>query len=131
MIKTVLIAPLILLFFSCASTAESIENQQGQPMTKMDLEPNVYNCQLIEKTVVNKGGKMTEIKELYLRCSTQDYFIKLCSSNVTRDELMPYLNHGISVEVEIKDGMWDHCSDDPAYAQSRMGTYAIIKKIND
>jgi len=86
-------------------------------------------CALIEKEFVNKGGKITDYKELYLQCSIQDYFIKICESNVTLEELKPYINSGIKIKMEIKEGMWDHCSDDPAYAQSRMGTYVIIKEI--
>jgi hypothetical protein len=84
---------------------------------------------LIEKVFINKGGKITDYKELYLQCSIQDYFIKICESNVTLEDLKPYINSGINIKMEIKDGMWDHCSDDPAYAQSRMGTYVVIKEI--
>lgn len=87
------------------------------------------SCELIEKSFINKGGKVTEYTELYLRCSVQDYFIKLCESEVTKEELKKYLDKGITVEMEIKDGMWDHCNDDPSYAQSRTGTYVIINKI--
>ena len=129
--KQAIIYPILLLFIACTGPEKVVEQQTTAPKSMMDLEPNVYNCQLIEKTFVNKGGKVTEYTELYLRCSVQDYFIKFCESNVTREDLKPYLNQGISVEVEIKDGMWDHCSEDPAYAQSRTGTYIVIKKIND
>jgi hypothetical protein len=86
-------------------------------------------CQLIEKEFINKGGKVTQYKELYLRCSIQDYFIKICAGNVTAEELRPYINNGIEVEMEIKEGMWDHCNDNLAYAQSRIGTYVVINKI--
>lgn len=112
------------LLFACASattqeTTKIHEKKLGEPNT----------CQLIEKEFVNKGGKITEYKELYLRCSIQDYFIKLCESKVTKKELEKYLNKGITIEMEIKEGMWDHCNDNPAYAQSRVGNYVIIKKI--
>lgn len=112
------------LLFACASattqeTTKFHEKKLGEPNT----------CQLIEKEFVNKGGKITEYKELYLRCSIQDYFIKLCESKVTKKELEKYLNKGITIEMEIKEGMWDHCNDNPAYAQSRVGNYVIIKKI--
>jgi len=96
---------------------------------KSNAKPYIYNCQLIEKEFVNKGGKVTGIKELYLRCSVQDYFIKLCESNVSKKELTPYINKGINVEIEIKDGLWDHCSDNIAEVQSRMGEYIVIKSI--
>lgn len=108
----------------------SKEIAQSKGMSKTEAKPYIYSCQLIEKEFVNKGGKMTGFKELYLRCSVQDYFIKLCESSVTKKELEPYIDKGISVEVEVKDGMWDHCSDNLAEVQSRMGPYIIIKKIN-
>ncbi len=113
--------------YSCKSTTNVESSNKGLSMA--DAKPNIYNCQLVEKEFMNKGGKMTGIKELYLRCSVQDYFIKLCESKVTRKELEPYLNAGISVKVEIKDGLWDHCSDNIAEVQSRMGTYVVILSI--
>ncbi len=97
--------------------------------TAKSTKNNTITCQLIEKSFINKGGKITEYKELYLRCSIQDYFIKLCEGNVSIKELKHYINKGIEVETEIKDGMWDHCYENDAYAQSRTGTYIVIKKI--
>ena len=115
---------LLFLFISCAETKEI---PAGKSMQLTDSK--TITCQLIEKEFTNKGGKVAEYKELYLRCSIQDYFIKLCEGNVTAKELKPYINSGIEVEMEIKDGMLDHCNENPAYAQSRTGTYVIIKKI--
>ncbi len=86
-------------------------------------------CQLIEKEFTHKGGKLTEYKEFYLRCSVQDYFIKICEGNVTLEQLRPYLNKGIEVEMEIKEGLLDHCEANPAYAQSRTGSYVVINQI--
>jgi hypothetical protein len=86
-------------------------------------------CQLVEKFFVKKNGEQTEISELYLRCSIQDYYIKLCESSVTREDLEPFIDQGISVEMEINEGSWDICKDDPREMQSRIGTYVIIKSI--
>ena len=113
------------LLFSCGSTEEVTSN--GKSMSLKDSKTTT--CQLIEKEFINKGGKVTQYKELYLRCSIQDYFIKICAGNVTAEELRPYINNGIEVEMEIKEGMWDHCNDNLAYAQSRIGTYVVINKI--
>ena len=89
------------------------------------------NCLLIEKSFQNKIGKTGDFKELYLRCSVQDYFIKLCESKVTRSELLKYLNQGISVSMEIRQGDWDICPGDTMPIQSRIGSYAVIHKIKD
>ena len=70
-----------------------------------------------------------DFNDLYLNCSDQDYFIKFCESTLTQEELIGHLGKTIEVEVEIREGNWDICKNDPEYAQSRMGTYVIIKKI--
>lgn len=116
---------LIILFLISCKTPKTTSTA----LKVKDPNSPYTSCLLVEKEFVNKGGKITEYKELYLQCSIQDYFIKICESNVTLEELKPYINSGIKIKMEIKDGMWDHCSDDPAYAQSRMGTYVVIKEI--
>ena len=83
-----------------------------------------------QKPFVIKNGVETDQMELYLRCSIQDYFIKLCESNVAREDLELYLNKGITVEMEIVDGEWDRCPGDPV-VQSRIGKYVTIKSIVD
>ena len=118
----------LLLIIGCNNT-KNTPSEKSKPISKENATPNIYNCQLIEKEFVNKGGKIAVFKELYLRCSVQDYFIKLCEGNLTHEELEPFIGKGISVEVEIKDGLWDHCNENEAHVQSRMGPYIIIKKI--
>jgi hypothetical protein len=117
----------IIMFLLGCKTKNGIDNNT----TKKVKDPNAKytTCVLVEKSFVNKGGKMSDFKELYLQCSIQDYFIKICAGEVTAKELRKHLNQGITVDMEIKDGMWDHCSSDLSYAQSRMGTYVVIHKI--
>jgi len=90
-----------------------------------------YSCELIEKEFENKIGKPGGFKELYLRCSVQDYFIKICESKVTAEQLKKYLNNGIKVEMEIKNGSWDICEYTLEPQQSRIGAYVVITKIID
>lgn len=115
--KYTFITIILLLLFSCKNTSEINKTSKSS------------NCQLIEKDFTHKGGDLTEVKELYLRCSIQDYFIKFCESNITSEELKLYLNKSIEVEFEIKEGFLDHCEAIPDYAQSRIGTYVVIRKI--
>lgn len=103
----------------------------GQEKTTSDDKTETLNCQVVTKPFINKIGKTTEHKELYLRCSIQDYFIKLCESDVAEDEIRAFIDKGISVEAEIVEGNWDICPDDPDHTQSRTGKYVVIKKINE
>ena len=97
----------------------------GRPMTA----DKTTHCQLVEKEFVKKNGQATETKELYLRCSIQDYFIKLCESKVSEKALRAYLDEGIEVEMEVREGVWDICPDDPEEMQSRTGSYVVINRI--
>lgn len=100
-------------------------SQEGRTKKRSDIT----NCLLIEKAFISKSGEATDHNEMYLRCSMQDYFIKLCESKVTREELEKYLDRGIAVTMEIVEGEWDSCPGDEYPVQSRIGTYAIITSI--
>jgi len=97
-------------------------------MNKSNSGPGT-SCILVTKTSFSKKGTPLESRDFYLRCSIQDYFIKFCESKVTKEELIPLLNQGITVEMEVRNGEWDRCPNDPAYIQSRTGTYAIIQRL--
>jgi len=93
-------------------------------------EPNIITagCQVVEKAFVNKGGKPSDFKELFLRCSIQDYYIKFCESKVSLKKMKKYLDKGLTVTYEVKEGKWDICKDNPEM-HSRIGTYAVVIKI--
>lgn len=88
-----------------------------------------FSCQIIEKPFIIKNGIESDKMELYLRCSMDDFFIKFCESEVTRESIEAYLDKGIMVDVEIREGSWDICEDDYEHAQSRIGHYALIHHI--
>ncbi len=100
-------------------------------MNKQISDPNIFTCQLVEKEFVNKAGKTTGLQEFYLRCSIQDYFIKLCESEVQKEDLVPFLNKGIKVRATVIDGEWDICPDADQELQSRIGKYVVIHEILD
>jgi len=93
-------------------------------------EPKIITagCQVVEKAFVNKGGKLSDFKELYLRCSIQDYYIKFCESKASLKKMKKYIDKGLTVTYELKEGEWDICKGD-AEMQSRIGTYAVVLKI--
>lgn len=101
----------------------------GQVKGKNKTKSDITSCLLVEKSFISKSGDATEMKELYLSCSIQDYYIKLCESAVTREELSKYIGSGIGVKMEILDGNWDICEGDPLEQQSRTGRYVVIHSI--
>jgi len=88
------------------------------------------NCQVIQKPFIKKNGEATEHMEYYLRCSMGDYFIKLCEGTASEKQLKNYLNQAFPAEIEIREGLWDRCPDDPEEIQSRFGEYAVILSFN-
>lgn len=119
--RLIVLFTLSLILFSC--------KESEIPIREMDPNSDLTSCLLIEKEFENKIGEASTYKELYLRCSVQDYFIKFCESQVTRKQLEKYINKGISVKMEIRQGLWDKCSDDEHEVQSRAGSYVAILSI--
>jgi hypothetical protein len=89
---------------------------------------------IIIKNFVKKNGEVTTRKEFYVRSSIQDYYIKFCESNISRDELETHLSKItddlpiLTLEVTFRDGLWDSC-DAGQEQQSRTGTYLSIHRI--
>lgn len=100
----------------------------GLCQSDASIEKMTVGCEVVEKPFMKKNGHVTDHQELYLRCSVQDYFIKLCESNVTAEELRKHLDDGVTAEIEIVEGEWDLC-DEEIEIQSRMGRYARIVKL--
>lgn len=113
-----------LLFFLLMNT---ICFGQGREMGSQDS--TLTSCLVIEKPFVRKNGEVSNFKEIYFRCSVQDYFIKFCESEVTKKQMKKYINKGISVVMEIREGSWDICEDSPQEMQSRIGKYVVIHSI--
>jgi hypothetical protein len=116
----------IFFLLSCSNSKTTSVDDVKEKIVK-----SFYTCELIEKEFENKIGKSGGFKELYLRCSVQDYFIKICESKVTAEQLKKHLNSGIKVEMELKSGNWDICEYSMEHQQSRIGEYVIITKIID
>ena len=118
----------LFFFNSCA-----LKNNSANKTPIINKNGQTFKGQIVLKTFVSKGGKVTESQDLYFRLSTGDYFIKFCESDITFDQIEPFIQKefeikSVTVEIEFKDGEWDNCNE-PGYMQSRIGPYAIIKKI--
>jgi len=94
----------------------------------------VVSGQIVSKEMIRKNNKPGGFGELYYRLSVQDYFIKFCESAVSKKELELFVNTdssfvSVTLEVEIREGNWDICKDDPIEMQSRIGKYIVVHRI--
>lgn len=97
-------------------------------------EKYIITAPIVFKNFTKKNAETTDILEMYLQRSTQDYYIKFCESIVTRKQLEERLSQvkgaikALKLEVEFREGNWDIC-DENELQQSRVGKYVIIHQI--
>ena len=125
------ISILYLFCFSSCSTSNKSVNKQATTTQNGQINTG----QIVSIKLVTKGGKISEHEDLYFRLSIQDYFIKFCESDVSLNDIQPYIQKeneisSVTLEIEIKEGEWDNCNS-PGHVQSRAGPYVVIKKILD
>ena len=119
----------LLLMVSCSQKSNTPMNVNKSPDQKTQNEYHKMSGILVEKEFIGKNGIGTGRMEYYFRASIQDYFIKICDSDVSKEELVPYLNKGITVMAQTLEGDWDICTEDDFNMQSRIGWHMIIKEI--
>jgi hypothetical protein len=126
-VKHFILVGLLIVISACGVSENStMEKHNKEPLSDTK---NLLAGILIEHPFTSKNGETSEIMELYLRCSVQDYFIKFCESSVTPSQLRPFLNKSITLEIEMKDGEWDNCLTEDVHVQSRTGKYLAVKGI--
>ena len=130
----------ICLVACCSSPKEATDLLVKTPDEKTEQGTYIISAPIVKKNFVNKAGRVTDHTEYYIMRSAQDYFIKICESNITTEELEKLFDgnskdsapllEGVSInmEVEFRNGEWDIC-DENHEAQSRVGAYAVILKI--
>jgi hypothetical protein len=108
------------------------KNKKPDPVTERGTQ--IISAPIVSQNFVDKRGRKTDRREMYVQRSIQNYFIKFCESKVSQEELEQYLAEKgdlmkvATLEVEFRDGAWDIC-DENAQMQSRMGEYIIIHRI--
>jgi len=137
-----LVAVFAIIFLTTACSIHTkYKTTEMKPHKQTKTERNKQNsddgktilyAEIVVHEFIDKRGNKTEIAEYYLRCSVQDYFIKFCECEVSRNEILKYyhdnrLTNPIAVEADIRNGAWDICDDSDA--QSRTGKYVVIKSI--
>ena len=118
---------ILFLLVGCDMNRHADESMERTPINK--TASTTKTGILVEKNFVNKKGEVLDIKELYFRASIQDYYIKFCESEVSRADLIPFIDTAISIEGEILEGLWDDCGETEEEVQSRTGLYIIITKL--
>ena len=108
------------------------ENKIDELISEPDIR--IVTAPVIYKNFTKKNAEKTDIMEMYIQGSSQDYFIKFCESKISRKELEEYLSTIVGViktatmELEFKEGNWDIC-DENELMQSRIGRYVTIHRI--
>ena len=120
--------------WSCSSQKKIIMSKNKTKDISSGKEKYIISVPVVSKNFVKKNGAVTEHKEMYIRRSIQDYYIKFCESNISSEDLKNHLSTMdgeikiATLEVEFLDGNWDICDDD-FEQQSRVGAYVIIHRI--
>ena len=90
---------------------------------------SIYDGKIVGLPFVNKVGQENpKIIDLYFETGGKKYFIKFLDSNVSRNEVLQYVNKSLKVQGKVNYGLWD--TNDPNH-QSRVGEYIVIEKIGD
>ena len=126
MLKFATIFLILCSFIACETSKISSNSMEKK---SQDSDKFIISGQIVEKSFIKKNGQSAGFSELYFRASVQDYFIKFCESNITKNDLEPFVDKVVTVHAEIKDGSWDICEDDPAEMQSRIGAYMVVKEL--
>jgi len=89
-----------------------------------DETPQLFEGRIITSAFKNKIGKeLAGISDNMFRTKNESYFIKLSESKISIVDVERLMGEEISIEGEIRDGLWD--TDDPN-VQSRIGNYIVI-----
>lgn len=126
----------LLLVFSCQQgpTNTSTMSSNKVPDEKSSDSTYIISVPVVAKPFYKKNNVKTDFNEYYLQRSIQDYFIKFCEGNVSREDLETALSQiegeikVLKLEVAFKKGLWDVC-DGNLEQQSRVGDYVILLKI--
>ena len=123
-------------FLACTTSKEG--NMDKRKLKVKDTVTNngtqIITAPIVHKEFMQKNGVPSGRKEIYIRGSTQDYFVKFCESKAKREDILRYLSSvkgevkTLTMEVEFRDGYWDIC-DENFMQQSRMGEYVVIHSI--
>jgi hypothetical protein len=90
----------------------------------------ILKGRIVKENMENKKGQKLEgVEDLYFSTGTNSYFIKLTSGKFSPTDLEKYGTKEITIRAIKKFGNIDIESEDPSYAQTRVGEYIVILEI--
>jgi hypothetical protein len=110
------------------------EKMEVPTMNKTSKGIDIISGEIVEKAIIHLNGEIDKNqKEYYIRCSVQDYFIKFCESELSKELLLKYFDpnkliNPITFKGKIVHGLLDSCPDKPN-AESRTGYYVQISSL--
>lgn len=117
---------IIFIFIFLAATnlyaMKSTDHLNGDTLT---LKGKIVKEDMINK----KGHKQEGMQDLYFSTSTDSYIIKLIGGKFLKKDLEAYGDKELTIKAIKKFGNIDVDSDDPSYAQTRVGEYILILEI--
>lgn len=84
---------------------------------------------VLESMENKKGQKLEGLRDFYFSSTTDSYFVKIAGSKYSRKELEAFENKEVTIRCIKKSGNIDIDSEDPSYAQTRVGEYILILEI--
>jgi hypothetical protein len=113
-------------------TKKNIQSSNSNLYPK--INDGILRCEIVMLPYTNKANKINDsIKDYYLRCSVEDYFIKFCECKISKEQILANyktdkITNPIAVKANIVFGEWDNC-DSTVITQSRVGNYVQILEI--
>lgn len=90
----------------------------------------ILKGRIVKEDMKNKKGQKLEgVQDLYFTSGNNSYFIKIAGGKFLRSNLENFGDKEITIKAIKKFGNVDIDSDDPSYAQTRVGEYIIILEI--
>lgn len=126
----------IVLCFACNGSRSVYQKNDlmKREESKNEIKDTI-SAPVVRKASMNKAGKSMGADDFYVQRSVQDYFIKFCEGNVSKDILERKLAEqkglikSLKMVVSFREGEWDSCPGQDEQVQSRIGNYIIIHEI--
>ncbi len=84
-------------------------------------------AEVVQEQFTNKGGRDIDgVYDYFLKYENKKMFIKFMDSDITFEQIEPFIGKKATFEISERQGLWD--TNDPE-VQSRVGEYVVIWKI--